>query len=310
MPSATARAFGNCRDQALGLRAALAEGHIISSGGKTMKNVAGYDLTRLFIGSFGTLGVITQATFRTAPLPETSASIQAAFPESGTAQQFIAELLASPMLPVSLNLLTGACAASGAGPLALISYEASGIVVDRELRETHALLKKHGATQIQILHDHQHDERFREVQDYPAKAATLGVVGILRLTVPLGSVVRATGAAETLARSLAFRPGCLAHAGSGVVQLYLWSTAAPEVAAEKLRDLVPTLRATARRLRGHLFVERSPLPVRHAVPCVGLEGAAVPLMARLKDALDPRNILNRGRLPLTVEKDHSVQEHQ
>ena len=69
--------YGNVRDLVIGMRVALATGEHIKAGGKVVKNVAGYDMCKLFVGSFGTLGIITEITVRMAPLPEASATLLA-----------------------------------------------------------------------------------------------------------------------------------------------------------------------------------------------------------------------------------------
>ena len=295
------RAYGTCRDQLLGVRTALASGELVTSGGKTMKNVAGYDVTKLLVGSFGTLAVITEATFKTLPLPEGSASIRALFDDSGAVQEFVSKLLALPLLPTSIDVSSGECTRDKSGWNVLVGFDGSLVAVDRELRETDDLLRQHGADRIEVLRDEQHALVRQSVRDYATTAVNYSALAILKITVPIALVIKATVAAETLAKSLGFRSGSLSHAGSGVIRLYLWSDATHEVAEGRLRDLVPTLRASIAKLRGWLMIERAALSVRKAVTCFGLSGGAVTVMRRIKERLDPKDILNRGRLKLPTE---------
>src|SRR5258705_234057 len=98
--------YGSVRDLVIGMKVSLISGERIKAGGKVVKNVAGYDMCKLFVGSLGTLGVITEVTLRLAPLPESSETARA----SGTlaqAQKFADELLHSPLLPAAVVLLQG-----------------------------------------------------------------------------------------------------------------------------------------------------------------------------------------------------------
>jgi len=96
--------FGTVRDYVIGLAVVLADGRLIHSGGKVVKNVAGYDLMKLFIGSRGTLGVIVEATFKVLPLSETERFVEAACDSLRQADTLIQCVLDSELTPVVLDL--------------------------------------------------------------------------------------------------------------------------------------------------------------------------------------------------------------
>ncbi|MBM3879274.1 MAG: FAD-binding oxidoreductase [Verrucomicrobia bacterium] len=95
--------YGTLREHLLGLRAMMADGRLIRSGGKVVKNVAGYDLLKLFVGAQGTLGVIVEATFKVLPLPESRRFLAAPCASLGAAAGWIAAVLESPVMPVVLD---------------------------------------------------------------------------------------------------------------------------------------------------------------------------------------------------------------
>jgi FAD/FMN-containing dehydrogenase len=99
--------YGTIRESLLGLKVALADGRLINAGGKVVKNVAGYDLCKLFVGSRGTLGVIVEATFKLRPLPEAEQFIQATCDSLERAGALIEAVLASELTPVVLDLHRG-----------------------------------------------------------------------------------------------------------------------------------------------------------------------------------------------------------
>jgi FAD/FMN-containing dehydrogenase len=96
--------FGTVRDYVIGIKAVLADGRAIRSGGKVVKNVAGYDLMKLFIGSRGSLGVIVEATFKLRPLPEMERFIEARCSRAEDAEKLIETVLDSELMPAVLDL--------------------------------------------------------------------------------------------------------------------------------------------------------------------------------------------------------------
>jgi FAD/FMN-containing dehydrogenase len=107
--------YGTIRDYLIGIRVALADGTIINSGGKVVKNVAGYDLGKLFIGSHGSLGVVLETTFKLRPLPELERCVHAQFDSLEKAARLLESVMESELTPVVLDLHR--LSASGAAPL-------------------------------------------------------------------------------------------------------------------------------------------------------------------------------------------------
>jgi glycolate oxidase FAD binding subunit len=100
-----AAAYGGLRDVVLGVRATLADGSAVKFGGRTMKNVSGYDMTRLFVGSFGVLGVITEVTFRLLPRYDTQAVVVLALSSLEDAKASVARILTSYLQPLALEVV-------------------------------------------------------------------------------------------------------------------------------------------------------------------------------------------------------------
>ena len=95
---------GTIRDYVIGMKIAMADGNVISSGGKVVKNVAGYDLMKLFIGGHGSLGLVVEATFKLRPLPESEQFVQARCESLEQADRLIEAIIKSPLTPVVLDL--------------------------------------------------------------------------------------------------------------------------------------------------------------------------------------------------------------
>lgn len=102
--------YGGLRDLVIGVTMALADGTLAASGGKVVKNVAGYDLPKLVTGAYGTLGVITQATFRLHPSPKNTKNVTASFDSLAEAQGILIRVLDTQIVPAALQLRTNGSA--------------------------------------------------------------------------------------------------------------------------------------------------------------------------------------------------------
>ena len=178
--------YGGVRDLVVGMKMVLATGAHIKTGGKVVKNVAGYDLGKLFIGSLGTLGIITEATFRMAPLAETAASFVASGPLDRCAQ-FAGELSSSALLPSAVTVLgPGAIAkfVRDAGTTAVAVWvEGFDEAVARHLLDLEAMAGRAGIMG-QALRAEPHRRLWEEIRDFGGDDT--GV--LFRLTVPAGAV--------------------------------------------------------------------------------------------------------------------------
>ena len=97
--------YGVTRDYVMGLELVLPNGDIIRTGGKLAKDVAGYDLTRLFIGSEGTLGVVTEAILKLVPMPETKKTMLALYEDINEAARAVSSIIANKIIPATLEFL-------------------------------------------------------------------------------------------------------------------------------------------------------------------------------------------------------------
>src|SRR5262245_30028384 len=137
--------YGGVRDLVLGVRVALPDGALAHFGGRVVKNVAGYDMTKLFVGSLGVFGVVLETTYRLSALPEDDRVLAVAFPSLTQATAAVAALCAAPLLPSALLLLHADVATAGSAALSLfvqmpqevllLSYNSLTESVGREIRD-------------------------------------------------------------------------------------------------------------------------------------------------------------------------------
>jgi glycolate oxidase FAD binding subunit len=276
--------YGAARDLVIGIRVAKADGTLIRWGGKTVKNVAGYDMCKLFIGALGTLGVITELTVKVFPLPEVSRTVAVWGAAQASLLDVARRVLESSLLPSALaivNRTQGAALGRDAAGL-LVRVDGVESAVTRHEREIASWAGRPGV-EIEPLSGASGDALWRSMRDM----GWTGRDGAVRVSVPAGVVAAVL---EHGARILPSHVRIAADVAAGTVWL-----AAP--AAEIGAIPIEMWRHLAERHGGHLLLARVPRAMKRAgdvwapVPA----GRALDLMRGLKHSFDPRGVLNPGR---------------
>ncbi|MFY9583090.1 MAG: FAD-binding oxidoreductase [Candidatus Acidiferrales bacterium] len=267
--------FGALRDLIIGITLALPDGTLAKSGGKVVKNVAGYDLPKLATGSLGTLGVITQAIFRLYPLPREvrSVSFTASSPE--TLSKLVLAVQDSKLAFTGLQL----CAQSGGPPALAVRFEGTTGGIEAQVRQMLQL-----AADARQVDSPQDPWSAREALWSGSEPALICKCGILpsQLSTLCGVVGRV---AEPL--GLAWKVVAQA-VGLAFVRLSGSQEQALPAAAAKLRSELE-------QLSGTLAVLHCPPAVKKDIEVWGSTGDAQALMRRVKEQLDPTGTLNPGR---------------
>ena len=295
--------YGTARDWVLGMRIALPNGGRIRCGGKVIKNVSGYDMNKLFIGSLGTLGIISEATFKLLPLPAVRAGVAGVFADLGQAAGLVAKILDSVLLPEAMELL-GADATTRLGPT--LGLEATGYgltvslagsreTVERQVRDFTGLFREAHARATATLPDERAKPAWKTIRNaFDLLPGPPPDRILCKIAVPISRTAEMLAAAETLGRRHRLRAAVTAHAGSGVVQAcYLLGPEAPpvEVLAKGLEDL----RRESEAAEGSLTLHAAPSALKRHLDAWGKPGGAFTVMRRLKTEFDPRGLCNPGR---------------
>ncbi len=282
--------YGSARDLVLGLQVALTSGEVIDVGGKTVKNVAGYDLTRAFVGSYGTLGVITRVTCRLFPMPPERRWVLVGFDRASDAFSFTQQVLDSVLLPTSLDLVQGRAVPnrSDVSLWAVIGLEGTHEVIQRQYRDLSTMAGTCGARHVEQLADEEPEGQQirRLVQDMPATAPEPLIV---RAYVPISAVGSLWSAVQHLEAEGQAGLNRLARPGIGVVYLMV------QARDSHLTAIASTLQALAGEMGGHAIVERIPPAHKAHLDVWGPHRADWPLMQALKSRFDPAGILSPGR---------------
>lgn len=285
--SATLRlGFGSPRDYIIGLRLAHADGRSSKSGGRVVKNVAGYDMNKLYVGSCGTLALITEVTFKLRPLYERDATVLASTPDTNLLLEFARRVLDSrDLLPASVFYVRGL--SSQPNPAVGVRFVESDSVVTHQVERIRSMIDELAAETaisrtagVDTIDGEPSEGFWRLVGDFDSETTLT-----LKLSVPRASVFEAIGRCIELAPEGAFT----ADLGMGVVRVTTNNERATGI------QLVEQLRGLARPLDGTLFVERAPLELKNKIDSWGEVGSSAELMRGIKRELDPAGLLSPGR---------------
>lgn len=301
--------YGTTRDYVLALEVVLADGRILRTGSGCMKSVSGYDLTRLFVGSEGTLGVITEITLKISPQPPASATALAAFPDLADAGRAVAEVMHSGIIPSVLEILDentirvvqehGDMRLSAAK--AIILAETDGYTsaeAEFQMQKIVEVFKKNAAAGIQAAASAEEAENLWKVRrSISAVAAKLRPNNLSEdVSVPISRVPELLTTISRIVREHSLPFVIFGHAGDGNLHpKIMYDSSNPEE--------VRRLRRAADEIFKHTCEAGGTLTGEHGIglekaPYMRLEHDAVALevMQSLKKTLDPRNILNPGKL--------------
>ncbi|MGZ3638401.1 MAG: FAD-binding oxidoreductase [Ktedonobacterales bacterium] len=283
--------YGGVRDQIIGIKVALADGTLAKGGGKVVKNVAGYDLPKLFTGSLGTLGVIVSATFRLYPLPTASRTVLIAATSPDALCEIALKVIASTLVPTILDLVQ-----DGAGGAYMLGVRFESGVGEAVAEQCEALLALAGELRAgaRMLYGEEEVQFWREVEGRlaPAEGAQDGAQAeasvSLKASLLPADVAGWLSAVDDGARRRGVAARWRAHAGHGIVFVRLSGGSAA------LGEMIGELRTLAMARRGSLVVSDAPPEIARAVDVWGPIGA-LDVMQRLKERFDPHGTLNPGR---------------
>lgn len=277
--------YGTPRDWTLGMRVALVDGRVVKSGGRVVKNVAGYDMHKLHLGALGTLGMIVEATFKLTPLPEQLLTMVLQCASSASALRLAERLRERTLAPLSLALLVDLDDQPCRTSLAVrFGGTAGGIA--RQRAETLGSATGESAT-VEILDGADEAAFWRRIATFNAAPA-----GDDAFIIRAGARPSALG--DVLDALQGHIPGetapMVAYAGVGIVYAR-WNTPQPVQASQTLT----ALREALTNHQGYAVVEYAPPQFRAHIDLWGPPPAAVSLMRTLRQRWDPNAILNRGR---------------
>lgn len=303
--------YGTTKQYVLGLEAVLPTGEIINPGGKVVKNVVGYDLTQLLVGSEGTLAIITKVILKLIPKPPVQATLRATFPDVQGAVDAVSGLLRARVIPAALELIDGECleavarylnvrslAPEGTGALLLIEVDGLSELVAGEAERVAAACREAGATEL--LRAATEDERQELWRVRRELSPSLKVITPLKhnhdVVVPKGRIPQLFDLVARLRDEYRLRIPCFGHVGDGNIHVNFMLTPGDEDEVRRSTEAERALFEGVVALEGSISGEHG-IGFSKA-PYLGIElsDAEVALMKRVKQAFDPHGVLNPGKI--------------
>jgi glycolate oxidase FAD binding subunit len=266
--------FGSLRDSIIGISVALPDGTLARSGGKVVKNVAGYDLPKLMTGAFGTLGVITEATFRLYPLPHATRTLSFTLPSTSAVNQLVLGVLDSTLVPTGLQVRKS----SDTFIAVDVRFEGIAATLDAQAARLNAMAAAVDAQATEAA------------AVWNAREALWSTSAVMcKLTFLPADLATIIAALERVATPLRIRWGLVAQAlGTALLRLD-----APNEQA--MLAALTILRTELQQMEGSLVLLQSSPDIKARMDVWGYTGDALPLMQRVKDRFDPNATLNAGR---------------
>jgi glycolate oxidase FAD binding subunit len=293
--------FGTMRDWVLGIEILHADGSLSKAGGKVVKNVSGYDLDKLYVGSLGTLGILTKLNLRLAPIPEARKTLCFAAPSSESVRAFTQELRRrTPLEPAAMVAADPLARAwlppdaaalpppAGEGWAVAVRFADVEAAVEWQIGETRRLAAAHGFAEAGDPVGGEAGARlWTALSDFPIPWGKL----VIRASFLANHLWVFLDKARVAASEAGVECGVLAHPALGIAFLKLGRPAKAESAVA----MIEAMCAAARTSHGNVLIEAAPPAVKLAIDVWGDPPPALEIMRRIKHAYDPKRIFNRGR---------------
>ncbi|MGI8658361.1 MAG: FAD-binding oxidoreductase [Candidatus Limnocylindria bacterium] len=300
--------YGVTRDAVLGLEVVMADGRVIRTGGRNVKDVAGYSLTHLMVGSQGTLGIVTEAILRLRPAPPPKQTMLAFFPTLETAGAAVASMTKAGIEPCTLELMDRVTIAAvndwhhlglddTAAALLLVESDRAEAGAETELAAAMAACEGAGASSVVRATDPAEADWLRQVRRMAFRAMErLGVARMEDVGAPRSRMAELLAAIDRVAAAHNVRCGTFGHAGDGNLHpTFVWDrgdTDAEERAHAACEELYGIAIGMGGTVTGEHGIGASRRPFLEAQR--GRD--AVDVMRAIKHALDPLGILNPGKV--------------
>jgi FAD/FMN-containing dehydrogenase len=293
--------YGLPRDMVLGVRFVAPNGDIIGMGGKTVKNVSGYDVSKLMIGSHGSLGVLCEMTFRLLPLPEKANTELLFFKDLGEASELTNRIFDSPLLPAAVEIVNHGAfpflAVEGmrkSGFAVAVAMEGVEETVDRMAKEVKAMGSELGALENRGFQGEHHYGFWNTYSNLPAVLGERNPDLLsVRLNYPISRYAEVLDCGASAASNHALDAVLLSHAGSGVSFVHIMVSQSN--ATEPVISFLKQLGERCESLGGHMVLDRARPFWKKQWPAWGKVGGNFTVMKRIKEQMDPLGIFSPGR---------------
>jgi len=306
--------YGVTKDYVFGLEVVTPTGDIIRTGGKTMKNVVGYDLTRLFVGSEGTLGIITRITLKLLPKPAAKKTMMVQFTSIDGAAQAVSDIIRGKIIPTTLEFLdattidcvrqaTGLDLPQEAKAVLIIEVDGDPEPLEQQAQRILQIIEPLGIVATRVANTPEESEDIWKVRRSVSPSLRKVAPNKFNedIVVPRSKVPDMIRALDAIAQKYDVAIVNFGHAGDGNIHVNVMVDLKEAGMEQKVEHAVEEIFQAAVKLGGSLSGEHG-IGIAKA-PYLGMEldAATIAYMQTIKRALDPNNILNPGKIFLEKE---------
>lgn len=305
--------YGTPRDNILGLRAVAGDGTELNCGVYTTKGVVGYDLTRLLVGSEGTLGLITEATLRLTPLQPAKHTLRATFADMTSAAAAVSRIMAQPVTPAALEFIDATAISmirqyaesnyaetdlpSNAGAMLLIEVDGNEAVLDAATRSVAAATEGEGLVELRKARTAEETRALWKARK--ALSPALRRIAPKKINedvvVPVSRMAELIGGLQELSRRYGITIVNFGHAGNGNIHVNLLVDPDDERQVSVADQCLDEVFALVLKLGGTLSGEHGIGLVKREYVGLEIEPGTLEMMRRIKAQFDPKGILNPGK---------------
>lgn len=311
--------YGVTKDYVLGLKIVLPNGDIITTGGKLAKDVAGYDLTSLFVGSEGTLGIVTEAILKLVPLPKSKKTLLATYKSIDDAAESVSAIIANRIIPATLEFMDKATIEvvedyaqiglpTDASAILLIEQDGAEEIVEKDIKEIAVICNKFNASSVNIAETKEEAESLTA-----ARRSALSTIARLRpttfledATVPRSQVAPMVKAINKIAHKYNIQICTFGHAGDGNLHPTVPTDIRNKEEFAKVQKAFGEIFEKAVELGGTITGEHGVGAMKAPYLKLKIGEKGINALKRIKQSFDPKNIMNPGKLFIDDDESERV----
>ena len=301
--------YGVTKNYIMGIEMVLPNGDVVVNGGKNVKDVAGYNIRDLIVGSEGTLGVFTKVLVKLIPKPQTSKTLLAYYDKITDAAETVSEIIASHIIPCTVEFLDNTtinCVEDyakiglprSAGAILLLEVDGHKIVVEEEANKIEAICKRNNAQQVKIAKDETEALKLKEARRtaFSALARVKPTTILEDATVPRSNLAILVEKIDSIAKKYNLLLGNFGHAGDGNLHPTCLTDERDTEEINRVEKAFHEIYDETIKLGGTVTGEHGVGLAKKEFLAKMIDVPALDMMKKIKQAIDPNNVLNPGKI--------------